>query len=236
MLHAHRRSGGARRDSENVRRLILLEDVQRLLIPRRVVRWIDSQFAKFLVDGFATDLADDTLATTAEGIWALGDVLGRYQFRHAANHEARTVVRNLLLDGPDETVDYTAMPHAVFASPQVAGAGETEQALRDADRDYAVRTYDYADTAMGDALKETDGFVRVLVDPADRTILGCHVLGPEAPTLLHEVLPVMRAGGTVADIADTVHVHPALSEVVHRAFAGQFNRPSDGHTHHEHGD
>jgi dihydrolipoamide dehydrogenase len=182
-------------------------------------------------------VADDTLRTTAEGVWALGDILGRYQFRHAANHEARTVARNLLLDGPDEAVDYTAMPHAVFASPQVAGAGETEQALRDANRDYAVRTYDYADTAMGDALKETDGFVKVLVEPDDRTILGCHVLGPEASTLLHEVLPVMRAGGTVADITDTIHVHPALSEVVHRAFAGQFRRPGAGHAHHhDHGE
>lgn len=181
-------------------------------------------------DGYV--VADEYLQTSADGVWAIGDILGRYQFRHAANHEVPVVIRNALFDGPNEPVDYTAMPHAVFASPQVAGAGETEQSLRDSGQEYAVRTYDYADTAMGGALKETDGFVKVLIDPEDRTILGCHILGPDASTLIHEVLPVMKAGNTIDQITDTVHIHPALSEVVHRAFSGQYRRPDAHHSHH----
>lgn len=174
---------------------------------------------------------DEYLRTSAENVWALGDILGVHQFRHAANREARTVAQNLLVEGHMEPMDYTAMPHAIFASPQVAGVGETEQSLGDAGRDYGVRRYDYADTAMGGALKETDGFVKVLVDAETREILGCHVLGPDAATLIHEVIPVMNEGGTVQTIADAVHVHPALSEVVQRAFAGQFRRPAPAHEH-----
>jgi dihydrolipoamide dehydrogenase len=177
---------------------------------------------------------DEYLRTSAENVWALGDVLGVHQFRHAANHEASTVARNLLVDDHLEPIDYTAMPHAIFANPEVAGVGETEQSLRAAGRDYGVRTYDYADTAMGGALKETDGFVKALIDPEDREILGCHIMGPEASTLIHEVVPVMHSGGTVEIITGAVHVHPALSEVVDRAFAGRFRRPMADEGHHGH--
>ena len=79
-----------------------------------------------------------------------------------------------------------------------------------------------------------DGFVKVLID-LDGEILGCHIIGPEASNLIEEVVVAMTAGsGTVADIRDAVHIHPALSEVVDRAFSGQFSR-GGGHDHHHHG-
>ncbi|ELY58540.1 dihydrolipoyl dehydrogenase [Natronococcus jeotgali] len=183
---------------------------------------------------------DEYLRTTADGIWALGDVVGEYLLKHNANHEARTVARNLFGDEL-EPVDYTAMPFAVFGSPEVAGVGAREGELRDAGREYATRTYRYEDTARGKAMK-VEGFVKVLIEP-DGTILGCHVVGPEASNLIEEVVVAMKAGtGTVWDIRESVHVHPALSEVVDRAFAGQFTHRGGGdddgqhhhHGHHEH--
>ena len=172
---------------------------------------------------------DEYLRTTAEGVWALGDVVGEYLLKHSANHEARAVARNLFGDGL-EPVDYTAMPYAVFASPEVAGVGAGEAALREAGREYATRTYRYDQTARGSAMK-ADGFVKALID-LDGNILGCHIIGPDAADLVQEVVVAMKAGsGTVQDIRQSVHIHPALSEVVQRAFAGQFSRgDNSGHS------
>ena len=177
---------------------------------------------------------DEYLRTDAEGVWALGDVVGEYLLKHSANHEAKAVVRNLLGDEP-KPVDYSAMPFAVFASPEVAGVGARERDLREADREYAANTYACEETARGSAM-HAEGFVKVLID-LDGNIEGCHIIGPEASNLIEEVVVAMTGGsGTVADIRDAVHIHPALSEVVDRAFSGQFSR-GGGHDrgHHHHG-
>jgi len=172
---------------------------------------------------------DDYLRTTADGVWALGDIVGEYLLKHSANHEAQAVARNLFGDDL-QPVDYTAMPFAVFASPEVAGVGARDEELRAEDREYATRTYQYDETARGDAMK-ADGFVKVIID-LEGEILGCHIIGPEASNLVQEVVVAMKAGsGTVQDIRESVHIHPALSEVVQRAFSGQFSRGDGGHDH-----
>ncbi len=173
---------------------------------------------------------DEYLRTTADGVWALGDIVGEYLLKHSANHEAQTAALNILGD-ERQPVDYTAMPWAVFASPEVAGVGATEDELRDAGREYATRTYRYDQTARGDAM-HADGFLKAIID-LDGTILGCHIVGPEASNLIQEVVVAMKAGsGSVRDIRESVHIHPALSEVVQRGFSGQFTRGGDaGHSH-----
>jgi dihydrolipoamide dehydrogenase len=171
---------------------------------------------------------DEYLRTTAEGVWALGDIVGEYLLKHTANHEAQTVMRNFFGDEL-EPVEYSAMPFAVFTEPEVAGVGATEAELQAADREYATRTYPYEETARGQAM-HAEGFVKAIID-LDGEILGCHIIGPEASDLVQEVVVAMTAGSkTVQDVRDAVHIHPALSEVVQRAFAGQFTR-GDEHTH-----
>ncbi len=161
--------------------------------------------------------ANEYLETSTDGVWALGDIVGNWLFKHSANYEAQIVFENAVL-GHRHEVDYTAMPHAVFSEPQVAGVGYTEQELEDDGREYVVGSYEYGRTGMGAALKD-DGFVKVLADPESREILGCHIIGSDASTLIHEVLVAMRTGnGTVEDITETIHIHPALNEVVQRAF------------------
>jgi dihydrolipoamide dehydrogenase len=161
-------------------------------------------------------------------VWALGDIVGEYLLKHSANHEAQAVARNLFGDDL-QPVDYTAMPFAVFASPEVAGVGARERDLREAGREYATRTYRYDDTARGDAM-QADGFLKAIID-LEGEILGCHIIGPDASTLIQEVVVAMTAGsGTVQDIRESVHIHPALSEVVQRGFAGQFTRGGE-HSH-----
>lgn len=174
---------------------------------------------------------DEYLRTDADGVWALGDIVGEYLLKHNANNEAQTVARNVFGEQL-EPVDYTAMPYAVFGSPEVAGVGETEQDVRGTDLEYATNTYAFEDTGRGDAM-HAEGFVKVLID-LDGEILGCHIVGPDASTLIQEVVVAMKAGsGTIRDIQEAVHVHPALPEVVDRAFSGQFTR-GDGHGHGHH--
>ncbi len=159
--------------------------------------------------------ANEFMETNVPGIWAFGDIAGKYLFKHSANLEAEYVTLSVV-SGHRHPVDYTAMPHAVFSNPQVAGVGATEQELTEKKADFLVGRYKYADTGMGEALAEKDGFVKFLAD-YDGKILGCHIIGPDASTLLHEVLVAMKAGhGTIDDIVNTVHIHPALSEVVQR--------------------
>lgn len=172
---------------------------------------------------------DEYLRTTAEGVWALGDIVGEYLLKHSANHEAQAVARNLFSEEL-HPVDYSAMPFAVFASPEVAGVGAREGELREAGREYATRTYGYDQTARGSAMK-AEGFVKVIID-LDGEILGCHIIGPEAADLIQEVVVAMTAGsGGVEDIRQSVHIHPALSEVVQRAFSGRFSRGGVDHSH-----
>jgi len=145
-------------------------------------------------------------------------VLGHYLFRHSANLESEFSFYNIIDSERKVPVDYTAMPHAIFTSPQIAGVGKTEEQLRAARQDYAVGRYEYIDTAMGKAIEDKTGFVKILADRSTGKILGCHMLGSDASTLIHEVLVAMKSGdGGIENIARTTHIHPALSEVVQRA-------------------
>jgi dihydrolipoamide dehydrogenase len=170
-------------------------------------------------EGFV--IVDKYLQTSCPGIFALGDAVGKYQFKHSANLEAQYVYNNIVIAHPEKMVevDYTAMPHAIFSSPQAAGVGYTEQDLIKSNIQYKKAVYNYIDTAMGQAIEDHDGFVKMLASPRDGTLLGCHIIGHEASVLIHEVLVAMRAGLKASAIASTIHIHPALSEVVARAAA-----------------
>jgi pyruvate/2-oxoglutarate dehydrogenase complex dihydrolipoamide dehydrogenase (E3) component len=162
---------------------------------------------------------DDYLRTNVDGVWALGDIVGRYELKHSANLEAAHVAHNLL--NPDRLVpvNYHGMPHAVFASPQVGSVGLSEHAAKSAGRRYVAAAYDYDETAYGASIEDHDGFVKVLADPETREILGCHILGTDASILIQGVSTLMRARETVDAIRRAIFVHPALPEVVQRAFA-----------------
>ena len=166
--------------------------------------------------------ADRYLETNVAGIFALGDIVGRYLFKHNANHEAQYAFNNILHPEEKIPVDYTAMPHAIFSSPQVASVGFKEQELkREGTIEYKKSVYHYINTAMGQALEDKEGFVKFLVNSKTRKILGCHIIGSQASILIHEVLVAMKAAdsydGTIDNITRTVHIHPALSEVVAKA-------------------
>ena len=168
-------------------------------------------------DGFV--VTDDQLRTSADNVWAQGDIADNAMFKHSGDYETEVTVANVVRD-EGATVDFTAMPHAIFTEPQMAGVGRTEADLQDAGVDYEVGRQSLPETPMGRAKKLEEGFVKVLAAP-DGEVLGCHMLGYEASTMIHEVVVGMRRGeGTVDDIADTIHAHPTLNKAVEYAFEG----------------
>lgn len=169
-------------------------------------------------------LTDEFLQTNIQDIYSLGDVVGRYPFKHSANLEALYATHNIIHGQDRIPVDYAAIPHAIFTSPQIAAVGVTEQSLKQQgkkeNKDYLKSIYPFINTGMGLAIEDHEGFVKFLVDKESRKILGCHIIGTDAAVLIHEVVLAMKTSdsmgnfGTIDNINRTVHVHPALSEVV----------------------
>lgn len=177
-------------------------------------------------------MVDEYLETSQPGIWALGDADGKYLFKHVANYESEIVYYNAILKRKVK-VDYHAVPHAVFTYPEIACVGMKEaEAVKMFGADKVLIGFQkYEDTARGEALNARDYFVKVIVEEESGKILGAHIIGPEASTLIHEIIPLMYTPEqTYRPIRDMMHIHPALSEVVERAF-GSLMIPEHYHHH-----
>lgn len=161
---------------------------------------------------------DEYLETTVPGIWATGDIVGKCLLKHSGDLEGDYVSHNIFNPEDKIPIDYHAMPHAVFSSPQVAGVGLTEREVEERGIDYMVSTVRYDESSYGGSIEDHDGFVKVLADRDTREILGCHIIGTEASILIQEAAIAMRLRATVDAITKAIYVHPALPEVVQRAF------------------
>ena len=163
-------------------------------------------------------VVDAQLRTTADGVWALGDVSTAVPLKHVANREAAIVAHNLLHpDDPRETDD-TPVPAAVFTDPQVASVGMTEQDCRDAGLDWTAGATEYRDTAYGWAMEDPPGFVKVLAERGTGRLLGAHLLGPHASILVQPLVVALSCGIDARTLAERPYwIHPALTEVVENA-------------------
>jgi mycothione reductase len=179
---------------------------------------LDLAAAGIEVDAHGHIRTDATMQTNVPGIWALGDLANHFQLKHMANAEARIVWHNILYPGEPRKADFPVVPSAVFADPQVASAGATEQDLQADGRRYIAATRPYRDTAYGWALQDTTSFVKVLADPETRLLIGAHIIGPQASLLIQPLIQAMCLGNTVDEVASGVlYIHPALTEVVEQA-------------------
>ncbi|MFE5596910.1 mycothione reductase [Streptomyces sp. NPDC056549] len=161
---------------------------------------------------------DARQATSIPGVWALGDVSSPWQLKHVANHEARVVQHNLLHPGALRASDHRHVPHAVFSSPKIAAVGLTEQEARASGRPYVTATREYSGIAYGWAMEETSGFAKILADPATGKLLGAHIIGPEAPTLIQPLVQAMAFGLDARAMATGQYwIHPAMPELIENA-------------------
>lgn len=155
------------------------------------------------------------LETSRNGIFALGDVIKEQPFKHAANYESKIVYTNLI-SNPLE-VDYSVMPRAIFCMPQIAAVGKTEQELRFEGVKYNKIIQMYSDTAMGTIIADESGFLKLLLDETKEKILGAHIMGTESSVLIHEIIVAMNSSEPVKVLKKSIHIHPALSEVISKA-------------------
>ncbi|WP_371502818.1 mycothione reductase [Kitasatospora sp. NBC_00374] len=163
-------------------------------------------------------VVDAHLRTTAPGVFALGDVCTPVPLKHVANREAQVVAHNLLNPDDPTAISHDTVPAAVFTRPQIAQVGLTEQECRARGLDHVTAIRRYADVAYGWALEDTTGFCKVIADPGTRRLLGAHILGPQASTLIQPLAIAMSLGIDVPTLAGTPYwIHPALTEVVANA-------------------
>jgi dihydrolipoamide dehydrogenase len=176
-------------------------------------------------------IVNEYAETSQLNIWALGDADGKFPFKHVANYEAQIVYYNAVLKRKEKT-DYHAIPHAVFTNPEIAGVGlKGKQAIQEYGKDNVLIGFQrFQDTAKGEAMGVKDYFVKVIVERKNMKILGAHIIGPEASVLIQEIINLMYTPDQSAEtIINAMHIHPALSEVVQRAF---FSLMPPEHYHH----
>ena len=166
-------------------------------------------------------VADATGATSVPGVWALGDISSPYMLKHVANHECRVVAHNLAHPEALRTFNHHAVPHAVFTNPQIAAVGLTEAEARAQGIDVMVKVQRYGDVAYGWALEDSTNFCKLIADRATRTLVGAHIIGPHASSLIQQLIQGMAFGTTVDDMATgQYYIHPALPELVENALLG----------------
>ncbi|HAZ32675.1 MAG TPA: mycothione reductase [Acidimicrobiaceae bacterium] len=161
---------------------------------------------------------DSQMRTSVPGIWAIGDVANEHQLKHVANAEVDVAFWNMAHADDQQVVTQRHVPAAVFSHPQVASVGLTEQAASAENRDVVIGRREYAGTAYGWALGDGPGFAKVIVDCASDEILGAHIIGPQAATLIQPLVQAMQFSQTATQVArDVYYIHPALTEVIENA-------------------
>jgi len=171
-------------------------------------------------DGRGWIIVDEYLETSQPNVWAFGDANGRHLFKHVANYESIVVYYNAVLKKKVK-VDYHAIPHAVFSYPEIGsvGLGEKEAVERYGKDNVLIGMYRYENTAKGEAMGVKDYFVKVIVEKGTVKLLGAHIIGPYASILIQEIINLMYTPEQSAEpIIYGMHIHPALNEVVERAF------------------
>ena len=170
--------------------------------------------------GVATDergrvQTDGHYATNVPGIWAIGDVIAGPMLAHKAEDEGIALAE--ILTGQAGHVNYGAIPGVVYTWPEVASVGQTEEELKAAQIAYTVGKFPFTANGRARAMGDTDGFVKILADKTTDRVLGAHILGPDAGTLIAELVTAIEFGASAEDVARICHAHPTLSEAVREA-------------------
>lgn len=155
------------------------------------------------------------METNVKGIYAIGDVTGKMLLAHVASVQGTVAVSNAL--GRSATMDYSVIPAGIFTDPEIASVGLREKDAEAQGIKVSVGRFPYAASGKAMGMGETEGFVQIVADPETDKVLGCSIVGAHATDLIGEVALAMRSGLKVKDIAETIHAHPTLPEIVMEA-------------------
>ncbi len=197
-------------------------EAQRVLVAvgrRSNADLLQAESAGIAVDARGFVEVDSHMRTSAKGVYAVGDITGKAMFRHAANVQALVAALNAF-DGSEVEMDYHAIPHAVYSYPQIASVGLTETQAVAAGYEVTTQVTRYDSVAKGEALDESEGFTKIVMQRGTENILGFHIVGPYAPMLIQEVVNAMQSGGQMDEIARGIHIHPELTELIPSSFEG----------------
>jgi dihydrolipoamide dehydrogenase len=158
---------------------------------------------------------DPHFQTSVAGIYAIGDAVAGPMLAHKAEEEG--VAAAEIIAGQAGHVNYDVIPNVVYTKPEIASVGKTEEELKSAGVVYNVGKFPFTANARARANLATDGFVKILADAKTDRVLGVHILGPDAETMIAEAAIAMEFGASAEDIARTCHAHPTLSEAVKEA-------------------
>ena len=167
------------------------------------------------LDGQGRIEVNERFETGVPGVYAIGDVIAGPMLAHKAEEEGIAVAE--IIAGGSGHVNHETIPGVVYTAPEVATVGQTEEALEEAGADYTVGRFPFAANGRARAMSVTDGFVKVLADAETDRVLGVHIVGHDAGTLIAEAVTIMEFGGSAEDIARTCHAHPSLNEAVKEA-------------------
>ncbi len=158
---------------------------------------------------------DAHYATNVPGIYAIGDAIAGAMLAHKAEDEGVALAEQLA--GQKPHINYNAIPSVVYTWPELASVGETEEQLKARGQAYKVGKFPFTANGRARAMGDMDGFVKILADKATDRVLGCHIIGPDAGTLIAEIAIAMEFGASAEDVARTCHAHPSLNEAVKEA-------------------
>ena len=159
---------------------------------------------------------DSNYKTTAEGIWAIGDVIGGMMFTHVAWHDA-FLLSGYLLNGREIPAGNRLIPFAIFTEPEISGVGMGEEEANKAGYEVKIQRFYFAHHGRALAAMETKGFVKLVIDKTNEKILGAHIIGPSAGEIIHELVAAIRFGASVYDLQEMMHIHPTLTEAINSA-------------------
>ncbi|WP_243401713.1 FAD-dependent oxidoreductase, partial [Leptospira ellisii] len=160
---------------------------------------------------------NEYLETSVPNVYALGDILGRYFYRHSVNFEGEFLFRTLYQEKKRSPIEYPPVPHAVFTHPQVAKVGKTEEELIAEKIDYISVKNPYSASATGMARLSDSGFIKLLAEKKTGRVLGAHAIGDEASNVIHLFILLMTMNGTVDDLLRMIYIHPSLPEIARNA-------------------
>lgn len=158
---------------------------------------------------------NENFETSVPGIYAIGDCNGQIMLAHAAEEQGVAAVEHAMGETP--SYDGSVCPSCIYTTPECSAVGLTEQAARASGLDYKVGLFPLAGNGKALIEGEQSGFVKIITDAASGKVLGAHMVGPHVTDMIGEVAVLMRLGGTAADIAETIHPHPTVSESIKEA-------------------
>jgi mercuric reductase len=161
-------------------------------------------------------LVDEHMRTSVDGIWAAGDVTGRYQFTPIAQYQARLAVDDMF-GREGTTADYSILPTAIFTEPELAGVGLTEQEAREQEVDHEVVVHDIKHVQRSSYKEQKRGLYKIVYETGTRRVLGLHVVAPNGGDIVQGFSLGLRLGVTVDDLAAMHHVFPTFGEGVKAA-------------------